>query len=187
MPLETGISNKNVSTKKIKPCKKCLTGKRYANLTICFNCHCKAQKEKRIEKLAKELERKKKRKEKKQNTNQKLGKKCWRLFINKLKIEQTNFQGYLTCYTCGKVDEAKAMQGGHCFHRGRGAWRKIDFDPQHIHFQCSGCNINGGGVIPIFTANLIRDFGWEYYEKLKQGARAGGMTVEELQELYKTF
>ena len=181
-----GGQNKNVSTKKIKLCKKC-PKPRYANLSLCYTDWRIREREKRAKKKEAALLRKALSRAKKQNTNQKLGKKCWRLFINKLKQEQTNFQGYLTCYTCGQVKDAKEMQGGHCFHRGRGAWRRIDFDPQHIHFQCTGCNINGGGKIPIFTANLIRDFGWEYYEKLKQGAVAGGMSVEELQELYKTF
>ena len=41
----------------------------------------------------------------------------------------------------------------------------------------------GGGAIPIFTANLIRDEGWEYYEELKAG-RDKSMTVEELKILF---
>lgn len=170
-----------------KPCKICLKGKRYATTSLCYGCWRTKEREKREAKAKARLLRKAKSREKKRETNKWWGKKCWQAFVAKLKIERTNFQGYLTCYTCGQVKEAKEMQGGHCFHRGRGPWRKIDFDPKHIQFQDAGCNINGGGKIPIFTAKLIQEHGWEYYEELRKGAVAPGMTVEELKELYKTF
>lgn len=169
----------------IKSCKRC-AGKPLPNRKLCYACLRGGEKAKRQEKLQRQLERKARLKEKKQN-NQWWGKKVWRLFVNQLKKEQATFSGYITCYTCTKTLPKEEMQGGHCFHRGRGAWRRIDFDPRHIHFQCSGCNINGGGKIPIFTANLIRDYGWPYYEELKVGSMSGGLSVEQLKELFEKY
>jgi len=154
----------------------------------CLDCrNKKALKEKKRIKKLKLAERKKKKREAKQNTNKYWGKKCWIAFTKFLKKERANFQGYAQCYTCGKQFKIKQLQCGHCFHRGRGGWRAIDFNPQHIQLQCPACNINGGGKIPIFTANLIRDFGWEFYQELERGAVKPALSVDELKEIYKSL
>lgn len=155
-----------------------------------FCLDCRKAKEKKAREKAKVLKKKaraRKKREAKRETNAYWGKKCWKVFTQKMKQEQTDFRGYLTCYTCNIRKLAKEMDMGHCFHRGRGGWREIDFWAEHIHAQCKFCNINGGSSIPIFTANLIRDYGQEFFDKLKKGAVAPAMSVKKLKELYKTL
>lgn len=185
-----------------KLCKKC-SKETYANSTLCYDHLFLKKKEqqeaynkkaiakmklKAKERKVKEKAKKEKKKEKKANSYKVVSKKAWNTFARWLKISQMSFQGYFTCYTCGKTLPIAEAQAGHCFHRGRQNYRAIDFDPKHIRLQCGGCNCFSTGQTNIFQAKLTRELGIEEVEKMIwRRANEPALTIEELKDLINKY
>ena len=168
-------------------CKKEFTPKKRNGVNVsklCDTCFRKKEREKAHKAREREKLRKAKKREKKRETNKYWGAKCWKLFSAILKAQSADWYGNARCYTCDAYKPISELQAGHCFHRGRGGWRRIDFWAKHIHLQCQRCNLVEGGALPIFTAKLIKAHGWEFYEKLRKGAVEPAMTVQELKDLH---
>jgi len=73
--------------------------------------------------------------------------------------------GYVTCYTCGKVDTIERMQNGHFISRGYLATR---FDENNCRPQCVGCNMFGNGKPLDFEENLKEELGDQFVEDMKK-------------------
>lgn len=128
--------------------------------------------------------RKIKRKEKRENSYKTVSKKAWNTFAKWLKKDKVFFN----CYTCERSFPIEQAQAGHCFHRGKARYKAIDFEPKHIHLQCSGCNCFSTGQTNIFQAKLTRELGIEEVEKMIwRRYNEPPLTVEELKKLIHLY
>ena len=83
---------------------------------------------------------------KKPITRAKLRKKADAIFSKYIRHKYADDNGYVRCYTCGKVGLVKKMQCGHFITRTKYATR---FDENNCRPQCVACNMfhQGNGYI----------------------------------------
>ncbi len=74
---------------------------------------------------------------KKRPTVSQLKKKLWPIVSQYIRQRNADFQGYVSCVTCGKVKHWKEVDAGHFIDGRRNA---IVYDPRNIHAQCKPCN-----------------------------------------------
>lgn len=173
--------------KNCRDCKKELKDKELFS-SRCHICFLKRLKETKKKKTKQASERKQKKKEKKHNTNAYLGKKAWTAFSKHLRQSQANFQGDVECYTCGRRICWTIAQAGHLFHRGRQAWKALDFDTDHIRLQDFSCNINGSGQGGKFALKLIAELGIEKVKEMEyRRHNEPPLTPDELKEIIKKY
>ena len=114
----------------------------------------------------------------------KLKGKAWKLLSKLIRLQYSK-NGYVRCYTCGKLMEVKEAQAGHGFS-GRG--NSIIFDREIIRPQCVSCNVFKNGNYDIFHAKLIKENGVEWYEKkLKQKRQTKQFTRQELKQFIEDY
>ncbi len=108
-----------------------------------------------------------------------LKKKVWKEFSIYIRRKYAN-NGYVRCYTCGKIMKIKESQCGHGLG-GRG--NSILFDGEICRPQCSQCNIFKGGNYDIFHMKLIKENGLDWFnKKLRQKSKTKQFTIKELQD-----
>lgn len=170
---------------KQKKCKTCHTILMFPTLSPCCQ---KCQRIKLKLKKEQQKERLKIKKEAKRNTNSYLGKVAWHKFSKHVRSKTADFQGYASCFTCGRTYQWKELQAGHCFHRGRQQWKALDFDPLHIRPQCMGDNGPKGGMTAEFTLRLVDELGLEAVKEFeRRRVQELPLTPEELKEIIKLY
>lgn len=116
------------------------------------------------------------------------GEKVWDIFSLYIRTKMKKEKGMIECYTCDKSLELKEAQAGHCFHKGNGRYKLLDYDPRHIRPQCGGCNVNTGGKVNVFQARLTRELGIETVENMiLRRHTEQPLNVDELKTLYQHF
>lgn len=93
------------------------------------------------------------RKIKKKTTSQ-LKKELDKVFSQYIRQKYADQNGYVKCYTCGVTKTIKEIQNGHFVSRSYLATR---FSEDNCRPQCVGCNVFGGGRLPIFASNLEKE------------------------------
>jgi len=113
-----------------------------------------------------------------------LKKKVWKEFSKYIRLRYAR-NGYVLCYTCGKIMNWKEAQAGHGLS-GRG--NTILFDEELVKPQCPRCNLFLGGNYDIFHKKLIEEYGLEWYNnKLRLKSKTKQFTLSELQKLYDKY
>lgn len=131
------------------------------------------------EKLLRKKERKLKTKGYQKSELKKWHAKCWTLMSKWIRSKDANFQGYARCYTCKKLFQWQELHCGHWKHG------KLDFDERNLRSQCNFCNTYKGGMLDVYTLNLVKENGLEWVEKLKSdAAQHPGYKLEELKQIY---
>ena len=129
-----------------------------------------------------------KKKEKKANSYKVVAKNAWDAFSIYIRTKHADWRGYLNCYTCGKIITIKQAQAGHCFHKGSGRYKPIDFDEDHIRPQDVGCNMFKGGKGSEFTLKLIGEHGIDKVEEMRRRRQEEEpLTIEELKEIESIY
>lgn len=77
----------------------------------------------------------------------------------------TNGISICKCYTCGKLSHPKLMDNGHWQRRG---YTTVRFDENNARPQCYQCNRIYQGKPEVFERNLVRDFGQEEVNRIKE-------------------
>jgi hypothetical protein len=123
-------------------------------------------------------------KKRKKSKKQKLKEKVVEMFSKYIRLKYAK-NGYVRCYTCGKVKYWKKMQCGHGFG-GRG--NSILFDEEICRPQCYSCNVGKGGNYDIFHAKLEEEYGFGFLQrKLRQKNEIKQFTELELENLYSYY
>lgn len=157
-----------------KPCKLC-DKVRFANTSWCYRHYKQREKEKREEKARLKKERHEATKTFSESLRKRLHRKAWKLMSQYIRRRDANLDGYLECYTCGKIDHYKKMDAGHFKHD------RLDFDERNLKPQCDTCNRRYSGRLDVYAEKLIRENGLEWFNKLVQDAWAHqGYSSEEL-------
>ncbi len=83
-----------------------------------------------------------------------------------VRVKAADFQGNVTCFTCGKVRHYKdSMQGGH--FRGR-KWLATKLMEENRQVQCNYCNGPLRGNMIQFTLAMIEKYGRDFVDKLER-------------------
>jgi hypothetical protein len=99
-----------------------------------------------------------------------------------------SINGYVECYTCGKVKLISEMQCGHFVSRRHYTTR---WDERNTRPQCWGCNAKhlGNGMPVVFAAKLVQEYGKkiisELYRLANQAFIAKEYPFKEKIEFYK--
>lgn len=97
---------------------------------------------------------------KKKNT---LKEKLDRSFSTYIRLRDSDENGYIRCYCCGKFLPWKESQNMHFIPRQHMGTR---FDEVNCHAGCIKCNYYNNGNIEAYTLHLIRDYNDEIIERL---------------------
>ena len=114
-----------------------------------------------------------------------LRKEAWKEFRTFIFNRDTDDRGYCHCISCPKVAPAEEFQAGHFDHSKE---KENYYNPKNVHAQCIQCNYYGGvKTVQQYTINLIRKYGIEEVEKLKnsKGKYWGVKGLKEIISFYK--
>lgn len=79
-----------------------------------------------------------------------------------------NFDGYVTCVSCGVKKHWKELDAGHYFSRGD---KSVKLMEENIHPQCKGCNIRmSHGDTKVMTAyrrHMVDMYGEDFLDHLE--------------------
>lgn len=116
----------------------------------------KKQTKKQIKKLKKRLHR-----------------KIWKVFSEWVRRSADG-----VCYCCGKKQDWRKCHAGHYIHN------KFDYSPINVKCLCSRCNTFLHGNLGVFAENLIREYGLEQVESLRERAKESyDLDITQLERL----
>jgi len=99
--------------------------------------------------------------------------------------ERDSVNGYVKCFTCGKMYPIGEMQCGHFISRDNMETR---YSEDNTHPQCIDCNCFNGGNMEEYTIRMIDKYGRDKVDELRRRGRiAKRWTKEELKELIEEY
>lgn len=110
----------------------------------------------------------------KQKSISKLKKEADRVFS--IFIRQRDTQ----CVTCGGRND----HAGHYISR---SWLNLRYDPQNVNAQCVRCNIFLKGNMDEYTLFLVRTYGIEILDALKQRKRTTQFKRKDYEEIIQKY
>ena len=79
-----------------------------------------------------------------------------KLFSEYIRRREADENGYVKCFTCGKIKHWKKQQCGHYYSR---RFLSTRYDEMNCNVQCVQCNIFKEGNKPVFYQKLIEKYG----------------------------
>mgnify|MGYP001594226334 CR=1 FL=1 len=114
-----------------------------------------------------------------------LRKTAWTACSQFVRQFYSDHRGHARCYTCGVVDDWKSLQAGHAIP---GRSNAVLLDTDIIRVQCYVCNIHKRGAHHLFSTNLIKEHGLEWWEnKLQQARQIVKFTREDYEKFAEEF
>lgn len=101
---------------------------------------------------------------KKSNERTKLISELDKWFSIYIRTRYASDDGYVQCFTCGKVGHWKTMDCGHYWSR---RYYSVRWDEINCQVQCKSCNIFKEGNKPAFERALRRKYGDNVIEQLE--------------------
>jgi hypothetical protein len=95
---------------------------------------------------------------------------CAVLLQKYVRMKAADHNGYCACWTCGKMEHWKDMQGGHFIERGKTATKLME---ENVHPQCRGCNMYGmkkASVVLAYRAAMVDYYGEAFVSELESKA-----------------
>ena len=89
------------------------------------------------------------------------------------------------CISCGKIGGDKVYQAGH--FKSQGGNSALRFDENNIHVQCYRCNVELSSNQSGYRPALIEKIGLDEVIRLETTKNTKLWTVDELQEIIKTY
>ena len=108
-----------------------------------------------------------------------------------LKLAQTVFNKFIrerdgkTCISCPFKGEGRQIHAGHYMSQGGNS--ALRFDELNCHSQCVQCNNYKSGNLANYRINLIEKIGLDEVIRLETTKNTKLWTVDELQEIIKTY
>ena len=119
--------------------------------------------------------------------NQRLKKKLWALVSEYIRRKDADWQGYVSCVTCGVRKHWKELDAGHYIAKTGGL--SIYFEEKNLAPQCTGCNRFRHGNLAQYALYLIGKYGDQILEELdwkrKQTISISNGEYKKLIEVYK--
>lgn len=123
----------------------------------------------------------------KPKSTQTLKNKLWKLVSEYTRRKDADWQGYVSCVTCGVRKHWKEMDAGHYIPRSAGMCTY--FYEKNIHAQCNPCNRFKHGNLTQYALYLRRKYGDSILEELEAKrsmiCKMGVLDYEMLIEEYK--
>lgn len=88
----------------------------------------------------------------------------WTHFSIYIRKKDTDFQGFVNCYTCGRRIYWKEAQAGHYIKR---SYKALKFDERNVKVQDARCNLYLDGNQDEFADHLELDYGHGILQELK--------------------
>jgi len=82
-----------------------------------------------------------------------------------IRLNNADWKGFATCYTCGDRQYYKYLQDGHYIPRAN---MSLKYSVINNKPQCYKCNCVKNGNLKIFRKNLIKEYGIEAVEELER-------------------
>jgi len=112
-------------------------------------------------------------------------KKLDTVFSRFLRMSYANDYGIVQCYTCGKIDDYKAMQCGHYISRQHMSLR---WDETNCRVQCPGCNVFKHGNYTEYSYRLLKEIGRKGIDDLmKKKNEIKQWTIPQLEEMIEHY
>lgn len=86
-----------------------------------------------------------------------------------IRHKYANMYGFVTCVSCGRVDNWQDMDCGHFIPKSRGA--SIRYVEENCHPECHSCNRFDEGHLIGYTRYMIEMYGNDKIDELKKEAR----------------
>jgi len=103
-----------------------------------------------------------------------------RIFSQYIRLKDSK-NGYVKCFTCGKLCQIKNIDCGHYISR---RYKSIRYSEKNSNPQCRYCNRYLFGAMDIYALNLQKKYGENILKELnKEKNRIKQFTIQELQDL----
>lgn len=99
-----------------------------------------------------------------------LREECAVLLQKCVRLKAADSNGYCVCWTCGKIEHWKEMQGGHFIERGKTATKLME---ENVHPQCRSCNLYGmkkASVVLAYRSAMVDFYGEAFVSELEMKA-----------------
>jgi hypothetical protein len=114
-----------------------------------------------------------------------LKEKLDRVFSIYIRTKNARHDGFVKCYTCGKVIHWKEADAGHFIRRG---YSSVRFDERNVKVQCVECNQFKNGMEESFEEQLRYDLGEkEFNELVEKGKEIIQFTDEDYKKLIHKY
>ena len=114
-----------------------------------------------------------------------LREECAVLLQKYVRLKAANSNGYCVCWTCGKSEHWKEMQGGHFIERGKTATKLME---ENVHCQCRSCNLYGmkkASVVLAYRSAMVDFYGEAFVSELEMKASEVTKHSRQYLEEYK--
>jgi len=114
-----------------------------------------------------------------------LREECAVLLQKYVRLKAADSNGYCACWTCGKSDHWKEMQGGHFIERGKTATKLME---ENVHPQCRSCNMYGmkkASVVLAYRSAMVDFYGEAFVSELEMKASEVTKHSRQYLEEYK--
>lgn len=114
-----------------------------------------------------------------------LREECAVLLQKYVRLKAADSNGYCSCWTCGKAEHWKEMQGGHFIERGKTATKLLE---ENVHPQCRSCNMYGmkkASVVLAYRAAMVDFYGEDFVREMEIKAGEVAKHSRQYLEEYK--
>ena len=85
-----------------------------------------------------------------------------------IRLKNSDWRGYTTCYTCGHVSHYK--KGMQCGHFASRRFLNTRFDEENVRVQCMACNMFKKGNMNVYAEKLIEENGADFIAEINKKA-----------------
>jgi DNA-directed RNA polymerase subunit N (RpoN/RPB10) len=92
------------------------------------------------------------------NSTVKLDADLWKVFSKYIRSKDADWNGQVACFTCGKIDDYRAMDAGHYLAKAT-TNSYLKFYEKNVNPQCISCNRWLNGNYAVYKVKLIEKYG----------------------------
>jgi DNA-directed RNA polymerase subunit N (RpoN/RPB10) len=122
----------------------------------------------------------------KANSITKLDADLWKLFSKFIRSKNADWKGQVACFTCGKIDDFRAMDAGHYLAKAT-TNSYLKFYEKNVNPQCVKCNRWLNGNYAVYKVKLIEKYGESIIPELNSLRSKPPLTITDYKQKIKYY
>lgn len=120
------------------------------------------------------------------NSITKLDADLWKLFSKFIRSKDADWKGQAACFTCGKIDDYRAMDAGHYLAKAT-TNSYLKFYEKNVNPQCVQCNRWLNGNYAVYKEKLIEKYGQGIIGELNSLRSKPPLTITDYKDKIKHY
>lgn len=120
------------------------------------------------------------------NSTVKLDADLWKVFSKYIRSKDADWKGQVACFTCGKIDDYRAMDAGHYIPKAI-TNSYLKFYEKNVNPQCVSCNRWLNGNYEVYKQKLIEKYGVGIIQEFNSLRSKPPLTITEFKDKIKYY